>query len=54
MVITNLFRDQLDRYGEIDITSDIIKRAIKKVPNLKLVLNGDDPLCVQFGREENV
>lgn len=30
MVITNLFRDQLDRYGEIDITSDIIKRAIKK------------------------
>lgn len=39
MVITNLFRDQLDRYGEIDITSDIYKRAIKKVPNLKLVLN---------------
>lgn len=54
MVITNLFRDQLDRYGEIDITSDIIKRAIAKVPNLKLVLNGDDPLCVQFGREKNV
>ena len=54
LIVTNLFRDQLDRYGEIDITSDIIKRAIKKVPNLKLVLNGDDPLCVQFGREENV
>ena len=54
LVLLNFFRDQLDRYGEIDITSDIIKRAIKKVPNLKLVLNGDDPLCVQFGREENV
>lgn len=54
MVITNLFRDQLDRYGEIDITSDIIKRAIAKVPNLKLVLNGDDPLCVQFGMEKGV
>ncbi len=54
MVITNLFRDQLDRYGEIDITSDIIKRAIAKVPNVKLVLNGDDPLCVQFGKLENV
>lgn len=54
MVITNLFRDQLDRYGEIDITSDIIKRAIAKVPNLKLVLNGDDPLCVQFGKEKGV
>ncbi len=53
MVITNLFRDQLDRYGEIDITSNILKEAIAKVPNLKLVLNGDDPLCVQFGRAKN-
>lgn len=53
MVITNLFRDQLDRYGEIDITSDIIKKAIRKVPSLKLVLNGDDPLCAQFGNEKN-
>lgn len=50
MIITNLFRDQLDRYGEIDITSDILKRAIAKAPDLKLVLNGDDPLCVQFGK----
>ncbi len=50
MVITNLFRDQLDRYGEIDITSNILKEAIAKVPGIKLVLNGDDPLCVQFGR----
>ena len=49
MIITNLFRDQLDRYGEIDITTDILRRAIKKAPNLKLVLNGDDPLCAQFG-----
>ena len=54
MIITNLFRDQLDRYGEIDITSDILKRAMAKVDNLKLVLNGDDPLCVQFGREKGV
>ncbi len=54
MIITNLFRDQLDRYGEIDITSDIIKRAVAKIGGLKLVLNGDDPLCVQFGREKGV
>lgn len=53
MVITNLFRDQLDRYGEIDITSNILKEAIAKVPNIKLVLNGDDPLCVQFGKGHN-
>lgn len=54
MVITNLFRDQLDRYGEIDITSAILKDAIAKAPGVKLVLNGDDPLCVQFGYIENV
>ena len=28
MVITNLFRDQLDRYGEIDITVDLLNEAI--------------------------
>lgn len=54
MIITNLFRDQLDRYGEIDITVDIIKRAIRETDGVTLVLNADDPLCVQFGREENV
>jgi len=52
LVITNLFRDQLDRYGEVDITSSLIRDAIRKCPDLKLVLNGDDPLCVQFGNEK--
>ena len=28
MIITNLFRDQLDRYGEIDITVDLLNEAI--------------------------
>ena len=54
MVITNLFRDQLDRYGEIDITVNIIRRAIAEAGRVKMVLNADDPLCVQFGREANV
>lgn len=49
MIITNLFRDQLDRYGEIDITADLLRRAIAKAPGLKLILNGDDPLTAQFG-----
>ncbi len=53
MIITNLFRDQLDRYGEIDITIDILKRAISEAGEVKTVLNADDPLCVQFGREKN-
>ena len=51
MVITNLFRDQLDRYGEIDITTNILNEAISKVPRVKLVLNGDDPLCVRFSEK---
>ena len=42
MIVTNLFRDQLDRYGEIDITMDFLHEAIDKVPGLKLILNGDD------------
>lgn len=49
MIITNLFRDQLDRYGEIDITADLLKKAIAKAPNVKLILNGDDPLTSRFG-----
>lgn len=51
MIITNLFRDQLDRYGEIDITVDKLKSAIAKAPGVKLILNGDDPLTAQFGRD---
>ena len=48
IVVTNLFRDQLDRYGEIDMTADHIKKAIELAPNAKLVLNGDDPICNWF------
>lgn len=54
MVITNLFRDQLDRYGEIDITTERLRSAVVKAGSLKMVLNGDDPLCVQFGRGDGV
>ncbi|MDD3765560.1 MAG: MurT ligase domain-containing protein [Eubacteriales bacterium] len=51
MIITNLFRDQLDRYGEIDITIDFLKRAISKTGDITLILNADDPLVTAFGRE---
>lgn len=49
IIIINLFRDQLDRYGEIDITIDYLKRAIEKCPEAQLILNADDPLSAQFG-----
>ena len=46
LILTNLFRDQLDRYGEIDITIDLLKTAIQMVPYMKLIINADDPLSV--------
>lgn len=44
ITITNLFRDQLDRYGEVYTTLLKILEGIEKVPTTKLVLNGDDSL----------
>ncbi len=44
MVLTNLFRDQLDRYGEIDITMDLLKEAIGMAPDMKIIVNADDSL----------
>ena len=44
MILTNLFRDQLDRYGEIDITMNILKEMMKKVPGMRVIVNGDDAL----------
>jgi UDP-N-acetylmuramyl tripeptide synthase len=44
MLLTNLFRDQLDRYGEIDITMNILKEMIQSAPKMKVIVNGDDAL----------
>ena len=43
LLVTNLFRDQLDRYGELDITKRKIQEGIRINPNLKIILNADDP-----------
>ena len=50
LVVTNLFRDQLDRYGELNTTAEFIKDAIDKNSDLKLILNADDPLVSTFNR----
>jgi lipid II isoglutaminyl synthase (glutamine-hydrolysing) len=43
-VFTNLFRDQLDRFGEVDTISRRWQQAIDLLPeNATLVLNADDP-----------
>ena len=55
MVLTNLFRDQLDRYGEIDITMDLLEKAMGECDGLSLLVNGDDVLsyylAVDSGKE---
>ncbi len=53
MIITNLFRDQMDRYGEIEMTVDYIKRALAQSPDTELILNGDDPIVSQFGEDKS-
>ncbi|MBE7041823.1 MAG: DUF1727 domain-containing protein [Ruminococcaceae bacterium] len=52
MVVTNLFQDQLDRYGEVDLTVDFLRRALALSPDTKLILNGDDPVVAQLGEEK--
>lgn len=45
-VLLNLFRDQLDRAGEIDKIQEVIATALNKTPDTTLVVCGDDPLCM--------
>lgn len=49
LVITNFFRDQLDRHGEIDILIDKISKSIES--DSKLILNGNDPLVYNLGEK---
>jgi UDP-N-acetylmuramyl tripeptide synthase len=46
-VVTNFFRDQLDRYGELDTTIRLVKDALPE--ETLLILNADDPLVAYFG-----
>ena len=57
LIVTNLFRDQLDAYGEVNKTQEYIKEAISKTPNCNLILNADDPLVRELAKstsKENV
>ena len=45
VVLLNLFRDQLDRMGEIDYIQESIVGALTAAPETVLVYNADDPQC---------
>ena len=50
--VGNLFRDQLDRFGEVDETARLIQEGIEPLaPDTTLVLNADDPRVAALGRD---
>ena len=50
VVVGNLFRDQLDRYGELEHTAAAIQRALEALPEASTaVLNADDPRVGEIG-----
>jgi len=51
IVVTNLFRDQLDRYGEVTHTLENIREAIKGTPDSVLCLNADCSLTSSLADE---
>ncbi|MGK2936620.1 MAG: MurT ligase domain-containing protein [Solirubrobacteraceae bacterium] len=54
LLLGNLFRDQLDRYGELETIADRWAAVLDRLPGTRLVLNADDPLVADLGlgREE--
>jgi UDP-N-acetylmuramyl tripeptide synthase len=52
MLLANLFRDQLDRYGELETIADRWARVVAtSARDARLVLNADDPLIADLGRD---
>jgi UDP-N-acetylmuramyl tripeptide synthase len=52
VLLANLFRDQLDRYGELDLLADRWAELVaEREGRTTFVLNADDPLVADLGRE---
>jgi UDP-N-acetylmuramyl tripeptide synthase len=52
-LLANLFRDQLDRYGELELIADRWAVLVaEQAPHARFVLNADDPLVADLGREQ--
>jgi len=55
LVLGNLFRDQLDRYGELERLADEWSEVIAaREGETGLVLNADDPLVADLGRDREL
>jgi UDP-N-acetylmuramyl tripeptide synthase len=50
VLLTNVFRDQLDRYGEVHFIYETWRRGLSALPAASsLILNADDPLVAALG-----
>jgi lipid II isoglutaminyl synthase (glutamine-hydrolysing) len=50
LLLANLFRDQLDRYGELELVAARWRAAVAALPHAQLVVNGDDPQVGSLAR----
>jgi len=50
LLLGNLFRDQLDRYGELELVAARWRAAVAELPDAQFVLNGDDPQIGDLAR----
>lgn len=54
VIVLNLFRDQLDRYGEVDVIAEKWHKTLRMLrPDASLILNADDPLVASFGKNQD-
>ena len=51
LVVNNIFRDQLDRYGEITHTLNAIREGITHIPDAVLCLNADGSLTASLAEK---
>ncbi len=51
IVVLNLFRDQLDRYGEVDVIIEKWEKAFAALPKeTQVIINADDPGVAYLGK----
>ena len=48
VVVTNLFSDQVDRFGDVTYTRSVVYKAVQGVPGAVLCLNADCPLTASL------
>ncbi len=51
LVFMNLFRDQLDRYGEVDAVMEKWQNAVQHLKRTHMIINADDPHLALLGKK---